>query len=53
MPGLLDAVSEALEEELGGYPGLKEHGPGFVVLPGLGPLSGLAGGLALAEAARG
>jgi fructokinase len=53
MPGLLDAVSESLGEELGGYPGLEEHGPGFVVPPGLGPLSGLAGGLALAEAVRG
>jgi fructokinase len=53
MPGLLDAVSGSLEEELGGYPALEEHGPGFVVPPGLGLLSALAGGLALAKAARG
>jgi len=53
MSGLLDAIAGSLEEELGGYPGLEEHGPGFVIQPGLGPLSALAGGLVLAEAARG
>jgi fructokinase len=51
LPGLLDAVGERLLRELGGYPGLPEHRPGFVVPPGLGDLSGLAGGLILAERA--
>jgi fructokinase len=48
MPGLLRGVAEALEDELSGYPGFAEHRAGFVVPPGLGPLSGLAGGLVLA-----
>jgi len=51
MPGLLDSVGESLLDELSGYPGLAQHGPGFVVPPGLGDLSGLAGGLVLAEKA--
>jgi fructokinase len=51
MPGLLDAVRQALPVELGGYPGLEEHTSGFVVPPGLGDLSGLAGGLVLAAGA--
>jgi fructokinase len=51
IPGLLDAVSDSLGSELGGYPGLAEHGTGFVVPPGLGALSGLAGGLVLAAGA--
>ena len=52
LPGLLDAVVERLAVELGGYPSLPEHGTGFVVPPGLGQLSGLAGGLILAERAH-
>jgi fructokinase len=51
MPGLLEKVGESLLVELAGYPGLPEHESGFVVPPGLGPLSGLAGGLILAERA--
>lgn len=51
MPGLLEKVGESLMAELAGYPGLPEHQSGFVVPPGLGKLSGLAGGLILAEAA--
>jgi fructokinase len=48
MPGLLDLVTGSVEAELAGYPGRDEHGNGFVVPPGLGALSGLAGGLVLA-----
>lgn len=51
MPGLIDAVGRRLVEELAGYPGLPDHEAGFVVPPGLGSLSGLAGGLALADRA--
>ncbi|MGH8952490.1 MAG: ROK family protein [Acidimicrobiia bacterium] len=53
MPGLLDSVGASLLHELSGYPGLVQHGPGFVVPPALGSLSGLAGGLILAESAAG
>ena len=49
--GLIDRVSERLIDELSGYPGLGEHESGFVVPPGLGDMSGLAGGLVLAERA--
>jgi fructokinase len=48
MPGLLEGVVGTLSEELRGYPGFAEHQAGFVVAPGLGSLSGLAGGLVLA-----
>ena len=51
LPGLLDRVSEGLVQELAGYPGLSAHLTGFVVPPTLGDLSGLAGGLVLAEGA--
>lgn len=51
LPGLVSEIGLRLEAELGGYPGISEHGPGFVVQPGLGPLSGLAGGLVLAAGA--
>jgi fructokinase len=51
MPGLLEGVGEGLRDELAGYPGLPEHEAGFLVPPGLGRLSGLAGGLVLAEMA--
>lgn len=56
LPGLLDAVRRRLVETLGGYPGLPDHGDEieeFVVPPGLGDDSGVAGGLALAEQAMG
>jgi fructokinase len=51
MPGLLDLIAATLVDRLGGYPGRPEHGPGFVVHPALGPHSGLAGSLVLAEGA--
>lgn len=51
MPGLIEQTRANLEHELAGYPGLPEHRAGFIVPPGLGPLSGLAGGLILAEQA--
>lgn len=51
MPGLVDRVGAGLASELAGYPGLAEHEDGFVVPPGLGRLSGLAGGLILADLA--
>jgi fructokinase len=51
MPGLLDLVNDSLLTELAGYPGLAQHGPGFVIPPGLGGKSGLAGALILAEEA--
>jgi fructokinase len=51
LPTLLEQVNERLVTELSGYPGLPQHDSGFVVPPGLGRLSGLAGGLILAERA--
>lgn len=51
LPGLADRVNQELVDRLGGYPGILNHGAGFVVPPGLGSLSGLAGGLVLAERA--
>lgn len=51
MEGFHDGLQDALVQELAGYPGLSEHGAYFVVPPGLGGLSGLAGGLVLAESA--
>ncbi len=48
IPGLVERVGERLTVELAGYPGLPEHEAGFVVPPGLGNRSGLAGGLILA-----
>jgi fructokinase len=53
LPALLDRVNERLVTELSGYPGLPQHDSGFVVSPGLGRLSGLAGALILAERAFG
>lgn len=51
LPGLLDLVNQRLIDELSGYPGHPEHESGFVALPGLGEMSGLAGGMILAERA--
>jgi fructokinase len=51
MQGLLAMVGDSLAAELSGYPGLEEHATGFVVPPGLGARSGLAGGLVLAATA--
>ncbi len=49
LPGLLDAVRAELGMALAGYPGLAEHDQAeFVVLPGLGGRSGIAGAFALA-----
>lgn len=53
MPGLHDAVSDALIERLAGYGVQEEHRSGFVVAPGLGDDAGLAGAIALAEDAVG
>ena len=47
--GFHDALQSALTQELAGYPGMSEHRANFIVPPGLGDLSGLAGGLVLAE----
>ncbi|MGH8871995.1 MAG: ROK family protein [Acidimicrobiia bacterium] len=49
MPRLLESVGAGLVDELAGYPGLDAHGAGYVVRPELGSVSGLAGGLVLAE----
>ena len=51
LPGLRELVNGRLVAELSGYPGLPEHVSGFVVPPGLGEMSGLAGGMVLAERA--
>jgi len=51
LPGLLDLVNRRLVAELSGYPGLPEHDSGFVMPPGLGDMSGLAGGMVLAQRA--
>ncbi|HEX2405182.1 MAG TPA: ROK family protein [Acidimicrobiia bacterium] len=51
LPGLVDLVNSRLIEELSGYPGFPEHESGFVTPPGLGEMSGLAGGMVLAERA--
>jgi fructokinase len=53
LPGLLASVDEKLAGELSGYPGLPQHESGLVVWPLLGEMSGLAGGLILAERAMG
>lgn len=51
LPGIHEAVNEALVAEMGGYALMAEHEAGFVVPPGLGDNSGVAGALALAIAA--
>jgi fructokinase len=52
LPGLFPLLRERLLDELGGYPGLPEHGAqDFVVPAALGALAGPAGALVLAEAA--
>jgi fructokinase len=51
LPGFFESIDTHLTYQLGGYPGHEEHGAGFVVAPGLGDLSGLAGALVLAESA--
>lgn len=50
--GFFPAVRSALVRALAGYPGLPEHeAEGFVVAPGLGDRSGIAGGFVLADLA--
>lgn len=52
MEGLLPEIRSSLAASLSGYPGLPEHlAHDFVVPPGLGDSSGIAGGFALAELA--
>jgi fructokinase len=49
LEGFHEAVGRSLLEFLAGYPGEETHSdPGFVVPPGLGDISGLAGALLLA-----
>jgi fructokinase len=48
-PALIPAIQRHLEPQLSGYPGLDEHGPGFVVPAGLGETAGLAGAIVIAE----
>jgi len=49
LPGFFESIETHLTYQLGGYPGHQEQGPGFVVAPGLGDMSGLSGALVLAE----
>lgn len=49
LSGLLDSVREKLGEHMNGYARFAEHERDFVVRPGLGSLSGIAGGLAIAH----
>lgn len=51
MPGLHESIQTKLGVALGGYGQHTEHGSGFVIPPGLGDMSGIAGGIALAQMA--
>lgn len=51
LPGFHAQLSRALGEELAGYPGLGDQGEGFVLAPGLGDRSALAGCLLVARRA--
>jgi fructokinase len=51
LPGFIESIEAHLSRQLADYPGQPEHGRGFVVLPALGDLSGLAGAVVLAERA--
>ena len=51
LPGIHAAVNDALVAQMAGYALMDEHEAGFVVSPGLGDNSGVAGALALAIAA--
>ncbi len=54
MAGFHERAHSRMVEELAGYPGEASHlAEDFVVAPGLGDLSGLAGALILAERASG
>ena len=50
LPGFHEAVAHSMLVQLAGYPGLDEPGSdGYVSAPALGDMSGLAGGLVIAE----
>lgn len=49
--GFHEDLSDRLTDELAGYPGRGDHGEGFVLPPGLGELSALAGCLLVARRA--
>ena len=50
LAGFYESVRSSLQRSLAGYPGDdSHHAPDFVVAPGLGDLSGLAGALVLAR----
>jgi fructokinase len=51
LPGLFERLRFHLVEDMNGYALQPEHESGFVVPPGLGSNSGLAGAMALAEIA--
>lgn len=51
LPGLVTTTGSQLLEQLAGYGVQPEHADRFVVAPGLGDRSGIAGGFALAESA--
>ena len=51
LPGIHAAVNDALVAQMAGYALMAEHEADFVVSPGLGDNSGVAGALALAIAA--
>lgn len=51
LPGLFPAIARHLRTQLSGYPGLAEHGDGYVVPAGLGDDAGPLGALALAALA--
>lgn len=51
LEGLHQSLADSLGDELGGYPGLGDHDEGFVLPPGLGELSALAGCLLVARRA--
>jgi len=51
LDGLHESLARFLTDELGGYPGLGDHGDGFVLAPGLGELSALAGCILVARRA--
>jgi fructokinase len=51
LPGFHQALGEGLLDELAGYPGQGDHDEGFVLAPGLGEHSALAGCLLVARRA--
>lgn len=51
LDGLHESLARSLTDELSGYPGLGDHEDGFVLAPGLGELSALAGCMLVARRA--